>query len=114
MLESEENWRAMTSFCEVVLMQKEEAERVRESNINSDQMRRRRLGVRRRRYAPPPSAHLGGQRVDWSGDRPPCCHWPPGGRALKFTGAPSHRERPALGAGRCRRGYEVECASDPL
>ncbi|OWR48345.1 hypothetical protein KGM_205882 [Danaus plexippus plexippus] len=63
---------------------------------------------------PPPSAHLGGQRADRSGDRPPCFHWPPGGGALKFTGAPSLKEGPALVAGHCRRGYEVECESDPL
>lgn len=51
MLGSEESWRAMTSFCEEVISQKEEAERVREADANSDQMRRRRLGARRRRYA---------------------------------------------------------------
>lgn len=50
MVESEESWTAVLSFCEDVMAQKETAEREREAQANPDPIRRRRTGVRRRAY----------------------------------------------------------------
>ncbi|XP_025262989.1 uncharacterized protein LOC112637435 [Camponotus floridanus] len=50
MVESEDAWDAMVSFCENVISQKEAAERVREDNPDADPIRRRRGGARRRAY----------------------------------------------------------------
>ncbi|GAB1869108.1 Reverse transcriptase [Camponotus japonicus] len=51
MVESEDAWDAMVSFCEQVMAQKEAAEREREDDPSSDPIRRRRGGARRRTYA---------------------------------------------------------------
>ena len=51
MLESPENWDAVTRFAAEVMRQKEEAERVREANPLALPARQRRLGRRRRAYA---------------------------------------------------------------
>ncbi|XP_073956535.1 uncharacterized protein [Choristoneura fumiferana] len=51
MLEREESWEAFYNFCEAVISQKEEAEREREDEVDAPQFRRRRRGVRRRRFA---------------------------------------------------------------
>ncbi|XP_061380962.1 uncharacterized protein LOC133319719 [Danaus plexippus] len=51
MVGSERAWAAVVCFCEVVISQKEAAERVREDNPSSAPMRRRRLGRRQRAYA---------------------------------------------------------------
>ncbi|KMQ88083.1 reverse transcriptase [Lasius niger] len=46
-----EMWRIMVSFCEVVISQKEAAEREREDDPSSAPVRRRRRGARRRAFA---------------------------------------------------------------
>ncbi|CAH2097999.1 unnamed protein product [Euphydryas editha] len=51
MLDSERSWQAAVSFCEEVMTQKEAAERAREDDVSADPLRRRRTGVRRRRFA---------------------------------------------------------------
>ncbi|KAJ0169141.1 hypothetical protein K1T71_014949 [Dendrolimus kikuchii] len=51
MLRSEDNWAAVASFCEAVMLQKEVAEREREEDALADPVRRRRTGRRLRRYA---------------------------------------------------------------
>lgn len=51
MLESEGNWGAVLSFCEQVMLQKEQAERQREDVALDDPLRRRRAGGRRRAHA---------------------------------------------------------------
>ncbi|KAJ0175168.1 hypothetical protein K1T71_009309 [Dendrolimus kikuchii] len=45
MLQGQQSWLAVSSFCESVLAQKEAAERVREEDANADPIRRRRTGV---------------------------------------------------------------------
>lgn len=50
MVDVEEKWEAVESFCESVILQKEAAEREREI-ISTDLIRRRRTGRRRRHYA---------------------------------------------------------------
>lgn len=50
MLSSDDWWSATASFCEAVIAQKEAAERAREANAHANQIRRRRLGRRRREY----------------------------------------------------------------
>lgn len=50
MLRNDESYQAMASFCETVMSQKEADERVREEAANVASPRRRRTGVRRRRY----------------------------------------------------------------
>lgn len=47
MVDSEGSWQTMVAFCETVMSQKEEAERVREDSAESDPIRRRRAGRRR-------------------------------------------------------------------
>lgn len=57
MLDSERSWEAMASFCKSVMAQKEAAERERENDPSAPNIRRRRAGRARRRYAhllPPP------------------------------------------------------------
>lgn len=57
MLEKEGAWSAMVSFCEVVISQKENAERAREADPLADPIRQRRRGGRRGRFIralPPP------------------------------------------------------------
>lgn len=51
MVGSERSWKAMTSFCEEVMSQKEAAEREREEDSFAHPLRRRRVGRRRRAYA---------------------------------------------------------------
>ncbi|KAJ0182210.1 hypothetical protein K1T71_001579 [Dendrolimus kikuchii] len=51
MLQSQQSWIAVSSFCESVMSQKEAAERAREEDAYADSIRRRRTGGRRRRYA---------------------------------------------------------------
>lgn len=51
MLSSKGHWEAVVSFCEIVMSQKEAAERVREEDPNSASIRRQRTGRRRRDYA---------------------------------------------------------------
>ncbi|KAJ0175767.1 hypothetical protein K1T71_008926 [Dendrolimus kikuchii] len=51
MLQGQQSWLAVSSFCESVMAQKEAAERVREEDAYADPVRRRRTGGRRRRYA---------------------------------------------------------------
>ncbi|XP_029172267.1 uncharacterized protein LOC114941449 [Nylanderia fulva] len=51
MLESQQKWEAVASFCEEVLTRKEAAEREREADPNAPPMRRRRVGPRGRRFA---------------------------------------------------------------
>ncbi|XP_045542466.1 uncharacterized protein LOC123723531 [Papilio machaon] len=50
MTESDRAWRAVQTFCEVVISQKEEAERLREAS-SQDPIRSRRRGGRRRAFA---------------------------------------------------------------
>ncbi|CAH2103023.1 unnamed protein product [Euphydryas editha] len=50
MLGDDESWKAMVSFCEIVMSQKEAEERVREEAADVASIRGRRMGVRRRRY----------------------------------------------------------------
>ncbi|XP_063539376.1 uncharacterized protein LOC134748513 [Cydia strobilella] len=57
MLDSEEAWKAMASFTDEIMSQKEAAKRARENDPNAHPLRRRRAGGRARRYArllPPP------------------------------------------------------------
>ncbi|KAJ0179498.1 hypothetical protein K1T71_005210 [Dendrolimus kikuchii] len=51
MLQGQQSWLAVSSFCESVMSQKEAAERAREEDAYADPIRRRRTGGRRRRYA---------------------------------------------------------------
>ncbi|XP_047028801.1 uncharacterized protein LOC124636683 [Helicoverpa zea] len=51
MIGSEAGWKAVDTFCEQVISQKEAAERVRETDALADPIRRRRVGRRRTRYA---------------------------------------------------------------
>jgi hypothetical protein len=51
MLGSERSWEAVASFCEVVISQKEAAERERENSADALPLRRRRRGRRRARFA---------------------------------------------------------------
>ncbi|CAH2097849.1 unnamed protein product [Euphydryas editha] len=50
MLGDDESWKAMVSFCETVMSQKEADERMREEAADVASIRGRRMGVRRRRY----------------------------------------------------------------
>nr|XP_032516173.1 uncharacterized protein LOC116769242 [Danaus plexippus plexippus] len=50
MLESDRSWLAVSSFCETVMSTKEASEREREDAADAPSLRRRRTGVRRRRY----------------------------------------------------------------
>ncbi|KAL0842498.1 hypothetical protein ABMA28_014592 [Loxostege sticticalis] len=50
MLDDERAWKAMASFCETVMSQKEAAEREREDDPSAPPLRRRRRGRRRRAY----------------------------------------------------------------
>ena len=50
MVDSEEAYGAMVSFCEQIMSQKETAERERESDPSADPARRRRPGRRKRTY----------------------------------------------------------------
>ncbi|CAH2094760.1 unnamed protein product [Euphydryas editha] len=50
MLGDDEFWKAMVSFCETVMSQKEPDERRREEAADVASIRGRRMGVRRRRY----------------------------------------------------------------
>ncbi|XP_061705621.1 uncharacterized protein LOC133516623 [Cydia pomonella] len=57
MLDSEEAWKAMATFCDEIMSQKEAAERAHENDPDAHPLRRRRAGGRARRYArllPPP------------------------------------------------------------
>ncbi|CAH2269028.1 jg16052 [Pararge aegeria aegeria] len=47
MASSDKSWEAMVSFCEQVMSQKEAAERLREDDVESQLIRRRRIGRRR-------------------------------------------------------------------
>ncbi|CAH2266187.1 jg6483 [Pararge aegeria aegeria] len=47
MAASEKSWQAMVFFCEQVTLQKEAAERLREDDVESQPIRRRRIGCRR-------------------------------------------------------------------
>ncbi|XP_063365305.1 uncharacterized protein LOC134653874 [Cydia amplana] len=51
MVADERSWKAVLSFCEDVMSQKEAAEREREANPASHPIRRKRTGARRRAYA---------------------------------------------------------------
>ncbi|XP_029165937.1 uncharacterized protein LOC114936792 [Nylanderia fulva] len=51
MLESPLKWEAVASFCEDVLTRKEAAEREREADPDAPPMRRKRVGLRGRRFA---------------------------------------------------------------
>ncbi|PZC86109.1 hypothetical protein B5X24_HaOG213067 [Helicoverpa armigera] len=51
MIGSEAGWKAVDTFCEQVISQKEAAERVREADAHADPIRRRRVGRHRTRYA---------------------------------------------------------------
>ncbi|XP_063632519.1 uncharacterized protein LOC134803661 [Cydia splendana] len=51
MLDSEEAWKAMVSFSDQIMSQKEAAERARENDPDAHPLRRRRAGGRARRYA---------------------------------------------------------------
>jgi len=53
-VDSEGSWRAVSSFCEHVMLQKEEAERARKTNPETPLNRRRRGGIRRRAHNRPP------------------------------------------------------------
>ncbi|XP_013182760.1 PREDICTED: uncharacterized protein LOC106128842 [Papilio xuthus] len=59
MLGSEGSWEAVSSFCEIIISQKEEREREREENPLAPPLRRRRVGRRRRQFAAalPPTNH---------------------------------------------------------
>ncbi|KAL0810515.1 hypothetical protein ABMA28_009072 [Loxostege sticticalis] len=50
MLESEEKWQAVLTFCEAVVSQKEAAEREREASADAPTIRRRLTGRRRRQF----------------------------------------------------------------
>ncbi|KAL0809197.1 hypothetical protein ABMA28_011422 [Loxostege sticticalis] len=50
MLESEEKWQAVLTFCEAVVSQKEAAEREREASADAPTIRRRLTGLRRRQF----------------------------------------------------------------
>ncbi|CAH2099026.1 unnamed protein product [Euphydryas editha] len=50
MLGDDESWKAMVSFCETVMSQKEADERVREEADDVASIRGRRMGASRRRY----------------------------------------------------------------
>lgn len=50
MLGSDRNWRAMTTFCEEIISQKETAEREREQSEHAPPLRRRRGGRRRQNF----------------------------------------------------------------
>ncbi|KAL0894298.1 hypothetical protein ABMA27_014296 [Loxostege sticticalis] len=50
MLESEEKWQAVLTFCEAVVSQKEAAERERETSADAPTIRRRLTGRRRRQF----------------------------------------------------------------
>lgn len=50
MLSGERGWEAISSFCETVVSQREEAEKVREGDSLAHPMRARRGGARRRAY----------------------------------------------------------------
>ena len=51
MVGSKDSWKAVVSFCEQVVLQKETAERVREADPASDPARRKRPGRARRNYS---------------------------------------------------------------
>ncbi|KAL0891774.1 hypothetical protein ABMA27_015041 [Loxostege sticticalis] len=80
MLDDERAWKAMASFCETVMSQKEAAEREREDDPSAPPLRRRRRGRRRRAYDRSSLAPPGGQQVVGTGVPPPALHAPPPSR----------------------------------
>jgi len=54
MVDDERSWKAVSSFYEQVMLQKEEAEKAREMDPEDPPQRRRRGGARRRAHARPP------------------------------------------------------------
>jgi len=54
MVDDERSWKAVSFFCEHVLLQKEEAERAREVDPEAPPIRRKRGGAHRRAHARPP------------------------------------------------------------
>jgi len=98
MVESEDAWGAMISFCEEVMSQKEAAERDREDDSSSDPIRRRR-GRKEKGICPsiplaPPAGNY--YPCTSSGGKPRgCLYFPPsardrGGSYGRVVGVPRH------------------------
>ncbi|KAL0852664.1 hypothetical protein ABMA27_012503 [Loxostege sticticalis] len=99
MLDDERAWKAMASFCETVMSQKEAAEREREDDPSAPPLRRRRRGRRRRAYDRSSLAPPGGQQVVGTGVPPPALHAPPPSRGNSAVSPAIPPIPPSLGGG---------------
>jgi hypothetical protein len=100
MLESEESWDAVNSFCVDAMTHKEAAERAREVDPLADPCRRRRPGRRRRQYARL-LLPVRGQHGSSLGGSDHALHTPPP-VVVDAPDALGHRQAPLGGAGGAR------------